>query len=255
MQFFEVAGRPYARFERLAREAGLVHAFSLRPLDVSMRADSHAPQRAARRRQMAIDLGLPPDRLSCCVQVHRPGLAVLRAAAPPAARLEEIDGALTDVPGVGLMTFSADCPLLLLYDPRRRAVGAAHASWRCTVASIAQRLVQALRDEFGCAPADLLAGVGPSAGPDQYEVKEDVYASAAALADRDAVIRRRGGRLYFDLWEANRRQLVRAGVPEANIEIAGLCTMTRTDLLYSYRREGPGCGHFGLLAGLRGETA
>jgi copper oxidase (laccase) domain-containing protein len=82
-------------------------------------------------------------------------------------------------------------------------------------------------------------------------VQDDVYEAAAVLPDRTRLFVRRGKRLYFDLWEANRSQLEQAGVPKEKIEIAGICTMSRSDLFYSYRQEGSGCGHFCLLAGLR----
>ena len=138
-----------------------------------------------------------------------------------------------------------------MYDSVAHAVGVAHASWRSTCAAIVTRLVEAMRRQFGCEPANLLAGIGPSASPMQYEVRRDVYDAAAGLPDRDRFFKTRDGRLHFDLWEANRSQLEQAGIPSAGIEIAGICTMSRTDLFYSYRREGPHCGHFALLAGLR----
>lgn len=251
MIFIDRGGRRYAQFERLSAEPGLVHAFSTRPMDVSARTDARSGERDARRRTMADDLGLAAGRLCYCVQVHETAQAVIDA--PTAARrIEGVDGILTDRPDTPLMTFSADCPLVLVYDPRRRVVGLVHSSWRCTVAFSTRRLVETMRTRFGCDAADLLAGVGPSAGPERYEVKEDVYAAAAELPDRDALFRRfADGRMYFDLWESNRRQLVEAGLREQNIEVAGICTMTDTARFYSFRREGPGCGHFGLMAGLR----
>lgn len=249
MHLLTIGAARYAQFERLRRAPGLIHAFATRPDDVSARTDARAPQRAARRERMARDLGFDPARLAWCVQVHEPRLALVEenSAAGP---LEGFDAVLTDRPGTPLMTFSADCPLLLVYDPVRRAVGLAHASWRCTVARMAALLVERMSDAFGSAPAGLLAGVGPSAGPCCYEVREDVLAAAADLPGRDVLFPRRGGRMYFDLWEANRRQLAAAGVPENQIELARWCTMCRNDLFYSFRREGAGCGHFGLMAGL-----
>jgi copper oxidase (laccase) domain-containing protein len=104
---------------------------------------------------------------------------------------------------------------------------------------------------FACAPADLLAGIGPSAGPSQYEVRHDVYEAAAALPNRDGLFPRQKERMFFDLWSANRAQLMDSGVRDENIELAGVCTITDTELFYSFRREGAGCGHFGLMAGLR----
>ncbi len=249
MVTLERNGRRYVAFPRLAGQRGLIHAFSTRPQDVAMRSDNHAAERAARRRQMAADLGLAPDALHCCVQVHKTRIAVVERARPGGA-LDGFDGVVTAATGAVLMTFSADCPLLLVFDPVRRVVGMAHASWRCTVAGMARRVVATMQTHFGCAAADLLAGIGPSAGPERYEVKGDVYEAAATLPDRDACFSTRDGRMYFNMWEANRQQLRACGVAESHIDIAGICTMTDAARFYSFRREGPGCGHFGLMAGL-----
>lgn len=250
MHFYEVAGRRYAQFETLRRLPGLVHAFSTRPADVSARDDAQRGQRDARRRQMAADLGLSADRLRYCVQVHEPRIAVIESPDGP-PRMEGFDGLVTPLNDAPLMTFSADCPLLLVFDARQRVLGMVHASWRCTVAGAALGLVETLRGRFGCRPADLHAGVGPSAGPQRYEVQQDVYDAARAMIGRESCFARRDGRMYFDLWNANRLQLEHAGVPVAQVEVAGICTMTRTDVFYSFRREGAGCGHFGLMAAVR----
>lgn len=252
MRFFEIADRRYAQFTRLAGEPGLRHAFSTRPQDMSIRSDGGQALRRGRREQMARDLGLDPQRLCCCVQVHGTRVGVIdspRGVGP----LEGCDAVITDQRGIPLMTFSADCPLILVYDPFAQVVGLAHASWRCTVAQLTARLVERMVTQFGCRADRLLAGIGPSAGPDEYEVREDVRAAAAGLPQRERLFRYRDGRMYFDLWEANRALLMAAGLRAENIEVAGICTMTRTDLFYSYRREGAGCGHFGLMAGLAGQ--
>ena len=207
-------------------------------------------RRAARRRQMALDLELDAEAIAYCVQVHRTELAVIdgsTAAGPRAG----VDGLLTIQPGTTLMTFSADCPLVLAYDPLRPAVGMVHASWRCTVAGATRGLIDAMSRSFDCDPKNILAGIGPDAGPCCYEVGAEVYEAAAGLEQRDAVFCARGGRLLFDLWSANQAQLLAAGVRTENIETAAVCTLCRNDLFYSYRIEGAGCGHFGLMAGLR----
>jgi hypothetical protein len=231
---------------------GLVHAISTRPLDVSARIDERAAERAAHRALMAGDIGLEADRLRYCVQIHQTRIGVIDTSGqshPPGA-VEGHDGLICGTAGVGLMTFSADCPLVLLYDSARQVVGMVHASWRCTTAGIAPQLLSRMGEAFGTRPADVLAGIGPGAGPCCYEVKEDVYEAARALGEREALFPRRDGKMYFDLWEANRRSLVGMGVATDRIEIAGICTMCRSDLLYSFRREGAGCGHFGLMAAI-----
>lgn len=252
IHFVEIAGRRYAQFEHLRHVAGLVHAFSTRPMNVAPRDGCGAAQRAANRRTMVADWGLEARRLCYCQQVHESHLAVVDDSRP-GGPLPGCDGVITALPGRPLMTFSADCPLVLVADPVRRVLGLVHASWRCTMARMAERLVELMAARCGCRTADLRAGVGPGAGPCCYEVQRDVYEAATELPGREQCFSTRAGRLYFDLWQANRMQLVAAGVPEERIEVAGVCTLCRNDVFYSYRREGPDCGHFGLLAALTAE--
>lgn len=247
MQFVHIEDRRYGQFSRLRDEPGLVHAYSTRPLNVYSGDD---PQTGDRRRIVAQDWGVDPERLHCCRQVHSTHLVAVESDGPGSV-IEGCDGVATNVPGVGLMTFSADCPLVLVYDPVTPILGMVHASWRCTVAQNTRRVVELMAERFGGRPENMRGGIGPGAGPEQYEVRGDVYEAAAELPERDRFFRRRDDRMYFDLWAANRAQLCAAGVPTDQVEVAGICTMTRTDVFFSYRREGPGCGHFGLLAALR----
>ncbi|MBK8913116.1 MAG: laccase domain-containing protein [Phycisphaerales bacterium] len=250
LEFFQMGERRYARLPALARQGKLIHAFSTRPLDVSAREDARAPERAANRAIMARDLcGNPHSRVHHCQQVHKPRLEQVRDNEPPAAH-RDCDGLWTTGRGVSLLVLSADCPLVLVYDPKRGAVGVCHSSWRCTVANLTSLLVQTLVREAGCDPRDLLAGIGPSAGPCCYEVMEDVRIAADVLPDADTLFPRAGDRMFFDLWAANAAQLRRAGIPDEQIEIGGVCTICSGDVFYSFRREGAGCGHFGLLAAL-----
>jgi polyphenol oxidase len=249
MHFVRIQDRRYAQFTHLRHAAGLMHAFCTRPANVAPRTGPGVAQRAAARRTMAADLGLVPERLHYCQQVHDTHIAVVDGATHD-AYLRNCDGAVTQQPDLPLMTFSADCPLVLVVDPAQRVLGMVHASWRCTVACMTTHLIELMRTRFGCRPADLLAGVGPGAGPCCYEVREDVYEAAAVLTGRERFFQTRGGRLYFDLWSANQAQLREAGLSAGKIESAGVCTLCRNDVFYSFRREGKGCGHFGLMAAL-----
>jgi len=246
MHFKRINGRRYAQFENMCRTPGLVHAFSTRPLDTAIHGDE---QCAANRQLMMRDFERDPEQLCSCRQVHQPHVAIVTEASGPRL-LRGFDAVTTNVTGVTLMLFSADCPLVLIYDPERGVVGAAHASWRCTTARILRRLIDVMVQQYDSRPESLLAGIGPSAGPLRYEVKEDVFQAAAGLPDVESCFPRRDGRMYFDMWRANRLQLEAAGVPSERIEIAGICTLTSTEVFYSYRLEGPGCGHICLMAGL-----
>jgi hypothetical protein len=246
MHFLEIQGRRYAQFDRLGQEPGLTHAFCTRPMNVA----PHARDRGfEQRRLMLTDWRLDPAALHYCQQVHKTGLVIIDQPTP-GGPLPRSDGAATNVLALPLMTFSADCPLVLIYDPVQHVLGMVHASWRCTVGRATAKLAALLASHFTCRPAHLLAAIGPGAGPCCYEVHGDVYEAAAALRDRERFFVGRDGRMFFDLWEANRAQLLDAGVPAAHIETAGLCTLCHNDQFYSFRREGKDCGQFGLLAAL-----
>lgn len=252
MNFIDINGRRYAQFRHLVAHTGLRHGFTTRPQNVSPKPGPHESIAAQNRDDVAADFGFPAVALCYCRQTHEPNIAVVTAQTPRGV-FATTDGLITDQVEVPLMTFSADCPLVLVFDPANRVLGMVHSSWRCTVANATRKLVERMISEFNVVPSNLRAGIGPSAGPDNYEVGADVYEAAAELPNRDDLFHKRAGKLYFDLWNANRVQLQDAGVLEENIEIAEICTMDRTDLFYSYRREGVGCGHFGLIAGIVAE--
>lgn len=149
----------------------------------------------------------------------------------------DVDGLATDERGVTLVTFHADCTPIFLADPRTRAMALLHAGWRGTAAGMAQAGVDFLTRTFGARPQELLAAIGPSAGGCCYEVSDEV---AQALAVRGGACCRPGrpGHQMADLWEANRRQLLDAGVREENLTICGECTVCCPELYYSHRVQG-----------------
>lgn len=172
-----------------------------------------------------------------------------RAAAPI-----EADALVSDTAGLCPMVLVADCVPLLLWDPRRPAVGVAHAGWRGTVAGIAGRTVAAMAGHFGSRPAELWAFVGPSIGPEDFEVGPEVAAAFRAAFGRRArrLLRAgRGDRSYVDLWEANVAQLREAGLARERIALSGISTARATDRFYSHRAEGGPTGRFaaGILLG------
>jgi hypothetical protein len=126
----------------------------------------------------------------------------------------------------------------------------AHAGWRGTLQGAALSVLHALQAAYGSQPDEVQVAIGPSIGPDCYQVGEEVVEAAQArFADPDGIIRRAAaGAAYFDLWEANRRQLVQAGV--RRIEIAGICTACNTREFFSHRAEKGRTGRFGVVMAL-----
>jgi hypothetical protein len=161
------------------------------------------------------------------------------------------DALVTDTPGVALMLRFADCLPVLLYDPVRRAIGLAHAGWKGTIGGIAAKTASAMMEAYGSRPADIVAGLGPCIGPCCYQVGAEVIESVKASFNHwQGLLRPQGdGSFHFDLWEANRRQLVELGVEE--IEVIQLCTACHTDEFFSHRAEGGRTGRFAVLLGIR----
>jgi YfiH family protein len=138
----------------------------------------------------------------------------------------EGDGMVTDLTGVMLGVQTADCVPVLIADVNKRAVGAIHAGWRGTVARIVEQGIDTMREEYGSRPEDLMAAIGPSIRACCYAVGDEVRSEfGAQFGYADALFRTLGdGQMHLDLWEANRRQLLGAGVPAERITVMGECT-------------------------------
>jgi len=164
------------------------------------------------------------------------------------------DALVTNEPGVYLFMRYADCVPILLCDPTRGVVGLAHAGWKGTVGNIAGNTVRTMVRAFGCAPSNILAGIGPAVARCHYAVQEDVASQVRANLSFWAFVLHHGASdsLMLDLPEATAWQLVAAGVPQANIALSGMCTACHTDEFYSYRAEGGRTGRFGALIGWSG---
>ncbi len=163
-----------------------------------------------------------------------------------------IDGLITDEPGCGLSMNYADCAPIFLYDPANRAIGLGHAGWQGAVKDLPGAMVRAMVNEFGSDPTQLLAAVGPCIGPCCYEVDEPVIGLVQERFDAPDTLllsppedKIDNGRPYFDLPEANRRNLFEAGVRQ--IELSEFCTACRTDLFFSHRAEQGKTGRFGTV--------
>ncbi len=213
------------------------------------------PERVkANRERMARALGWDPGRIVSARQAHGRSVAAVGREHLGAPDLPECDALVTGEAGVLLLLKFADCVPVILWDPVRRVVALVHAGWRGTILGTPGAAAEFMAERYGSRPSDLLAGIGPSIGPCCYQVGPEVVARAErAFAGACVVQRDAGGETRLDLWSANAETLMRAGVPEENIEVAGLCTRCRNDLFFSHRAAGGLTGRFGVVAGIRDE--
>ncbi|MEI8130831.1 MAG: peptidoglycan editing factor PgeF [Leptolinea sp.] len=168
---------------------------------------------------------------------------------------EKADAIFTNKIGITLFMRFADCVPLYFYDPVMQVVGLAHAGRIGTINRIAADCVKTMQEEYGSRAEDLLAAIGPSIGPDHYEVREDAIHQLEASFEKseEFIIRSENSRIFLDLWKINQQILSECGVKQ--IEMAQICTACHTDEWFSHRAENGQTGRFGALLALQGEKS
>jgi len=250
-------GAAYYQFEHLAAFPEIQHGvFARAPgcsdapfhrLNVSLAVGDDAQRVECNRRLVAGCM--QADELVFARQVHGDSIVVVdgRPVSPGASEetgLPAGDAMVTNQPGKFLAVTVADCQPILMYDPHRRLVANVHSGWRGSVANVLGRTLTLMAERFGCDPGDVRAGIGPSLGPCCAEFKnyrEEIPPELWSYR-RDSV--------RFDFWDMSRDQLMRAGVPQDQIQVSGLCTKCRTDRFFSYRAEKT-TGRFPAVIGLK----
>lgn len=252
---------PLWQFNNLQNQSGIRHFVSGRAggvssgevgtFNLSFKVVDSAENVRENRRRLAEAMQVLPEHLLFPAQTHSTNVRLVQAHTH-GDDLTNTDALITNVPDRCICVMSADCVPILLYDPVQRAVGAVHAGWRGTVGKILSRTVEAMQSNYNTRPKNLLAGIGPSICPQVYEVGAEVLAAVRetfgnvnGLIDRENA----GGKGYLNLWEANRVQLLQAGVPAASIEVAGICTYQQSNDFFSARKSGNRAGRF--AAGIR----
>ncbi len=256
---------PYFTFPAFDELPGIIHGFSSRLGGVSegflssmnlsfSRGDE--PERVRENfRRIAESIGFSEKDLVFSMQTHTAN--VRRVGREDCGRgLErpvgycDVDGLVTNEPGVVLATFYADCVPLFFVDPVHHCIGLSHSGWRGTVGKIGKATVETMAKEFGSEPGDLLAAVGPSICQECYEVSEEVIGlfreNFAEELWPKLFYRKDNGHYQLNLWEANRLIFQEAGILPQHITVTDICTACNPELLFSHRASG---GKRGNLAG------
>ena len=211
--------------------------------------------------RMAAALGVERDRMVASYQTHTTNVRRVTREDEGKGVIRErdyrnVDGLITDVPGITLVTFYADCVPLYLVDPVHHAIGLSHSGWRGTVRRMGQVTMDAMKEAFGTRPEDVTACIGPSICRDCFEVGEEVAEAFADAFDpkyRDALYRANAkpGKYQLDLWKANEIIFQEAGVPKEQIHTTNICTMCNSDYLFSHRRVGEERGNLAAFLSIR----
>lgn len=259
MQIYKSGSIIYYKFASLENQ-GLYHAVFTRHggisptpwkslnFGASVGDDSN---RVKQNREKALEiLNVKPESIFDVYQVHSNEVILTDRALRQDEPHIKADAMITNSPNVTLLMRFADCVPILLFDPTNRAIGLSHAGWIGTINKIAEKTVNKMKNEFGTNPDVLIAGIGPSIGPDHYavgkEVVEKVISSFGELAEQ--LIIYENNKMFFNLWKANQVVLNQAGVNK--IEVAEICTHCNLGDWYSHRGELGKTGRFGVILGL-----
>ena len=153
----------------------------------------------------------------------------------------DIDGLITNVPGIILSTFHADCPPVYFVDPVHKAIGLSHSGWKGTKGKISKKTIEAMADNYGTRAEDLVCAIGQSICGPCYEIGEDVASQFAESFSRDELNEKGilvpypNGKYRLYLWNAIKQTLLDSGVKEENILVTDVCTKCNSDILFSHR--------------------
>ena len=227
----------------ISTRIGGVSAAPYDSLNLALHVGDNADDVLANREKFAKSLGFNLSDIVTPNQVH--GDKIFRAEEIHRGRgskiyadsISETDALITNVKNLPLMLCFADCVPILFADVENCAVGLAHGGWKGTLNKIAAKTFLAMRDNFGTTPENCLVGIGSSIGACCYEVGDNVIDACekAFPKDVDKLIIKRDGKVYLDLWVANKLQLEEVGLLAHNIEIAGECTCCNSNWYFSFR--------------------
>lgn len=202
--------------------------------------------------------GVPPFFVLQPHQTHTDKVVVVERTDMTRDDLCGVDALVTNLVDYGIAVRTADCVPVLMYDGRNGVIAAVHSGWKGTVARISQKTIRVMAERFGSRAEDIRAVIGPSIGPDSFQVGNEVADQfREAGFPMDEILTDRGpreegtmnGGLHIDLWRANRFLLEETGVKRENIQVSGICTYENNDRFFSARREGMKCGR--IINGIR----
>lgn len=255
---------PYLFYPMLENTDIVAHGFSTRlggvsagncaTMNISTHRGDNPEAVDENRRRIAEAIGVTPEDMVYTQQTHTTNVAVVTEG-DRGASFPETDGMVTDVPGICLVTFYADCVPLYFVDPVKKVIGLSHSGWRGTVNKMANITIAKMGEVFGCRPEHIVAAIGPSICQDCYEVSEDVINQFRANYEEslwESLFYQKENQKYqLDLWKANERNLLEAGVQKEHIAVTNVCTCCNPDMLFSHRRTGFDRGNLSAFLALK----
>ena len=183
-------------------------------------------------------LDIPEEKIYRAKQVHGNDVLIIKDQDYSQVSVEEKDGLITNVKGMALATYHADCVPIYFYDNNKEVIGMAHAGWKGTLNNISESIIKNMIKHFDSNIEDITVAIGPSIGSCCYEIGHDVEILFKDRYPNEInIIENKDGKIYLNLWEVNKINLLNLGINERNIFYSDTCTSCKVDKLYSYRKE------------------
>lgn len=211
-------------------------------------------------RRLGAAVGFSPEDIVTSNQTHTTNVRVVEetdrgCGVTKPRKFEDVDGMITNISGIILATFYADCVPLYFIDPVHKAIGLSHSGWRGTVGKMGRVTIEKMQQEYGSDPSEIYAAVGPSICQSCYEVSEDVILEFQKIFSEEhwpsLYYKKDNGKYQLDLWTANKIVLTEAGILEAHLSMPNLCTCCNPELLFSHRASKGRRGNLGGFLGIR----
>lgn len=261
---------PFLTFEHLENTGMVIHGISTRmggvstgdcaTMNLSFERDSSEEAVRTNYELLGAAMGFRTDSLVLSQQTHTTNVRVVTEKDRGKGFLKErdykeVDGLITNVPGVTLATFYADCVPLLFVDPVHKAIGLSHSGWRGTVGKIGKVTVEKMTEQYGTDPKEVLAAIGPSICQSCYEVSEDVIEEFKNSFEecfwQELFYAKENGKYQLNLWRANELIFEEAGILPEHFSTTNLCTCCNPGYLFSHRASGGKRGNLGAFLQIR----
>lgn len=260
----------YLTFPALERETAVYHGFSTRfggvsegiyhSMNLSFTRGDQEEAVKENFCRISSAIGFPSESIVTSDQTHTTNVRVVteedRGCGITKPRsYTDVDGMVTNVPGLTLATFYADCVPLYFYDPVHRAIGLSHSGWRGTVGKIGKVTVETMARVYGTKPEDVLAAIGPSICQECYEVSADVIEQFRGAFEEkdwnDLFYAKENGKYQLNLWKSNEKIFLEAGILPEHISLSNLCTCCNPKFLFSHRASHGKRGNLAAFLGIQ----
>ena len=260
----------YLTFPALERETAVYHGFSTRfggvsegiyhSMNLSFTRGDQEEAVKENFCRISSAIGFPSESIVTSDQTHTTNVRVVteedRGCGITKPRsYTDVDGMVTNVPGLTLATFYADCVPLYFYDPVHRAIGLSHSGWRGTVGKIGKVTVETMARVYGTKPEDVLAAIGPSICQECYEVSADVIEQFRGAFEEkdwnDLFYAKENGKYQLNLWKAKEKIFLEAGILPEHISLSNLCTCCNPKFLFSHRASHGKRGNLAAFLGIQ----